>query len=89
MKALGVSYPLNHTGQPTMATVAVSLALGWRWRCETEGTIFSGSDLRVVDPQRDFMVPLGEVRHTSEVVRERLRHTCGGRVTPIAPLSLL
>ena len=72
-----------------MAAVAVPLALGWRWRCETEGMIFSGSDLRVVDPQRDFLVPLGEVRHTSEVVRERLRHTCGGRVTPIAPLSLL
>ena len=72
-----------------MATVEVPLALSWRWRCETEGTIFSGSDLRVVDPQRDLLVPLREGPQMREVVRDRLRHTCGGRVTPIAPLSLL
>jgi len=71
-----------------MATVAVPLALAWRWRCETEGTIFSGSDLRVVDPQRDSLVPLGEIPHMNEVVRERLRHICGGRVIPIAPSSV-
>jgi hypothetical protein len=71
-----------------MAIVAVPLALAWRWRCETEGTIFSGSDLRVVDPQRDSLVALAEIPHMNEVVRDRLRHICGSRVTPIAPLFL-
>ena len=71
-----------------MAIVAVPLALAWRWRCETEGTIFSGSDLRVVDPQRDSLVALAEIPHMNEVVRDRLRHICGSRVIPIAPLSL-
>jgi hypothetical protein len=69
-----------------MAAVAVQLALGWLWRCETEGTIVPGSDLRVVDPQcRDSLTPLGEGSHKGEVAREYLRHTCGGRVIPIAP----
>lgn len=71
-----------------MATVDVPLALAWRWRCETEGTIFSGSDLHVVDPQQGSLISLGEIPRVSEVVRDRLRHICGGRVTPIAPLSL-
>jgi hypothetical protein len=67
-----------------MAAVSVPLALAWLWRCETEGTIVSG----VVDPQgRDSLIPLGENPHKSEVARERLRHTCGGRVIPIAPSS--
>jgi len=71
-----------------MAAVSVPLALAWLWRCETEGTIVSGSDLRVVDPQdRDSLIPLGENPHKSEVARDRLRHTCGGRVIPIAPSS--
>jgi hypothetical protein len=71
-----------------MAAVDVPLALAWRWRCETEGTTFSGSDLRVIDPQRNSLVPLREGPHTREVARDRLRHICGGRVTPLAPLSL-
>ena len=33
-------------------------------------------------------ISLGEIPRVSEVVRDRLRHICGGRVTPIAPLSL-
>ena len=42
-----------------MAAVSVPLALAWLWRCEAEGTIFSGFDLRVVDPQgRDSLIPL-------------------------------
>jgi hypothetical protein len=69
-----------------MAAVAVQLALAWLWRCETEGTIIPGSDLRVFDPQRrDSLTLLGETPHKNEVARDRLRHTCGGRVTPIAP----
>jgi hypothetical protein len=69
-----------------MAAVAVPLALAWLWRCETEGTIISGSDLRVFDPQRrDCLVPLSESPHKGEVARDALRHTCGGRVIPIAP----
>ena len=71
-----------------MATVDIPLALAWRWRCEIEGTIFSGSDLRVLDPQRDSLVPLRQGFRTKEVVRDSLRHTCGGRVTPIAPVSV-
>jgi len=55
-----------------MATVDVPLALAWRWRCETEGTIFSGSDLRVLDPQRESLAPLREGPHMREVLRDRL-----------------
>jgi hypothetical protein len=71
-----------------MTTVDIPLALAWRWRCEIEGTIFSGSDLRVLDPQRDSLVPLRHGVHKKAVVRNSLRHTCGARVTPIAPVSV-
>jgi hypothetical protein len=68
-----------------MTVVAVPLALTWLWRCETEGTIVPGSDLRVVSQSRDSLIPLSESTHNGEVARDRLRHTCGGRVIPIAP----
>jgi len=72
-----------------MAAVAVSLARAWLWRCETEGTIVSGSDLRVVDPNsRGSLIPLCEGPRKSEVSRDSLRHTCGGRVVPVAPHSV-
>ena len=68
-----------------MASVAVPLALAWLWRCETEGTIIPGSDLRVISQSLDSLIPLDESPHNGEVARDRLRHTCGGRVIPIAP----
>ena len=72
-----------------MAAVAVSLALSWLWRCENEGTIISGSDLHLVDSEsRDSLIPLREKAHKTDIPRESLRHTCGGRVVPVAPHSV-
>jgi hypothetical protein len=44
--------------------------------------------LGVLHPQRDSLVPLRQGFHMKQVVHDSLRHTCGGRVTPIAPLSV-
>jgi len=72
-----------------MATVAVSLSLAWLWRCEIEGTIVSGSDLRVVDADsHDSLISLCDGPRKSEVSRDSLRHACGGRVVPVAPHSV-
>jgi len=72
-----------------MAAVAIPLALSWVWRCETEGTMVPGSDLRVISQSRESPIPLREIGHKSEVARDSLRHTCGGRVIPIAPDSVV
>lgn len=65
--------------------ISVELALGWRWRCEADNQIFSGSRLCVIDRYSGALNPLAGVRH-SEVDRAELHHACGSdRVVAVAP----
>jgi hypothetical protein len=58
--------------------VARATALSWRWRCEAEGVVFPGYDLRVVDVHRGSLLPLAE-SGLPEIERGKLRHTCGNQ----------
>jgi hypothetical protein len=72
-----------------MNAIDVSVAISWLWRCETEGVIIPGSELRLADDQaRGVLAALSEKFSTGKVARGKLRHKCGGHVIPIAPASL-
>jgi hypothetical protein len=60
-------------------------AIAWRWLCQSEGIVIPGPDLRVAESPATSR--LAEWR-SSEVDREKLRCTCGGRVVPLAPVDI-
>jgi hypothetical protein len=65
--------------------VSVELALAWRWRCEADNQLFSGSTLRIINRNSGALVPLAELRD-AKVDRSDLRHGCGsGNLIPVAP----
>ena len=54
--------------------------------CEAERILVPGADLRLVDPC-DGGVSLLTESELPEVARDYLRHTCDGRVVPVAPIE--
>lgn len=67
-------------------SIPVELVREWRWRCLDEDILVPGCDLCVANPDSELLVLLAESL-ANEVERDDLRHTCGGLVTPVAPLK--
>jgi hypothetical protein len=67
-------------------SIPAELIRHWRWRCLDEGILVPGGDLCVVSPRNGGLTPLAKDR-AGAVARHDLRHTCGGRVIPVVPLT--
>jgi len=65
--------------------ISVEAAITWRWRCQSEGIVVFGPDLRVAESPATSR--LAEWR-SPEVDREKLRCACGGCVFPLAPIDI-
>jgi hypothetical protein len=68
-------------------SISVPLILGWLWRCVNEGVLFPGSVLHIAELADGQLKSLTEVS-LDEVSRDDLRHRCGSRVIPVAPLQV-
>lgn len=68
-------------------SISVPLILGWRWRCVNEGVVVPGSVLHVAEFGNGRLKPLVEIG-LDQVSRNDLRHRCGSRVVPLAPLGV-
>jgi len=69
-------------------TVLIEVVRQWRWRCLADGTVVPGLELCVTNLGSGQLVTLAESNFDA-VQRHDLRHNCGGRVTPIAPLNAM
>ncbi len=67
-------------------SVSGELIRRWRWRCLDEDVLVTGIDLCLLDPGSGLLLSLGET-HACCVARHSLRHSCGGLVIPVAPLT--
>jgi mannose-1-phosphate guanylyltransferase len=66
--------------------IAVELVRHWHWICVDDGSLIPGWDLCVVTPDSGLVVRLAQCP-SNAVPRDDLRHDCGSRVTPRAPLN--
>jgi hypothetical protein len=65
--------------------ISVETAVAWRWRCQEEGTVVTGSRLHVArSPAASRLAEWS----SPKVDREKLRCACGGLVVPLAPIGI-
>jgi hypothetical protein len=61
----------------------VEHVVSWRWRCQNDGAVVLGSDLRIEGDPGTKLRQWG----SSEVDPKKLRCPCGGVVIPLAPID--
>jgi len=66
--------------------LTIELISNWAWRCVKEGILVSGVELSVTNPGSDRIVPLGQ-GGADAVPQDDLRHSCGGSVIAVKPLT--